>query len=152
MPAKKLRQLIPLTEFQAEWAIYFGYHCHRFPLPTEVVIGTYQVIAPLEARAYNTNLYVYKDHIVSYEWLQHLYHIRGDSFPGTACCGADHLQLAEVWEDAGDEGHINFVLVGFRFVPYKDLQDFVRYPYLNNYGSASKVPRCMLPMDVYDAA
>lgn len=141
-PSVKIGQFIPIKEFKSEWAIFFAYHIHRFYLPTEVVIGAWAHYRPAsefprEARAFTTDLYVFKDHIVTYEWLLHMHKVIGEEFKGTYSC-SDHLCLAEVWDDQGDEGHTDYHLRGYRFVPYKALE-------AHAYGDQrNKFPDCML--------
>lgn len=137
----ELRKLVLLDQFQGEWATYFRNHIRHFYLPTEVVVGSPQIVAPYESRAFGTGLYVYKDQIVDYEWLLKLYRTLGEPFPGTSGCGASDLFLTEVWEDHGSDGHIEFRMVGFRFVPEKELNEKTRYPF--RYGCC-EIPSCML--------
>lgn len=117
----KLGCLYPLKEFEPEWAKFFGpARPTEFYLPTERVICSPQFVVPRVARVYSTGLYVFRNNVLTYERLVELYEkVLGEKFPGTY--RFDEVEMAEVWSEHGDDGHVHYELTGYRFVPYSTL-------------------------------
>ena len=94
---------------------YAGSHL-QYPVPTEVVVTKACVVAPRTRRTYQTGLYSYHPvkelrKILTYEEVCKL-----DGFKGTSMTPAlAAIFLEEVWEDCGEDGHINYQHVGYRF-------------------------------------
>lgn len=116
----KLREMIPLALFDARWALFLGsYRTETYDLPTEVVVRSARDILDLrlaQARAYPTNLYLYRGRCVPVEELQRDLKER---FKGTHAF--EEIYLVEVWGDHGDDGHTDYRQRGFAFVPASDL-------------------------------
>jgi len=78
---------IPLKDFSFAPIAYCSV-IDTFYMPTACVIFAPELVVPRTARAYVTNL--------------------------TRYC--DAVRLLEVWEDAGDDGHVDYVHTGYVFV------------------------------------
>jgi hypothetical protein len=111
-----LGKLYPLKDFSAEWMRAFGSTPQQFALPTEFVLWQAQVAIPMMARAYHTSWYAYRGCVVTHSWLIHLCEVLGRRFEGTSRL-AERVVVVEVWDNHGDDGHVENHLVGFRFVP-----------------------------------
>ena len=81
-----------------------------YPVPTEFVIPTPQIVVPDMARAYHTDLYVMNGAPVPYGEVR-----KQPGFVGTY--RELSISLVEVWEDDGDDGHAYWATIGWRFVP-----------------------------------
>lgn len=89
-----------------------GFLSNRFSqyvVPTEVVINSIdQNILPLVGRTYQTNLYYLRSNIVDYNVLR----LEPD-FKGTS--NYKSIVMSEVWDDHGDDGHVDYCMVGYVF-------------------------------------
>ena len=86
----------------------------RFYLPTEAVILEPRIVTPREARAYRTFLYYDKGDALPYAELSARKVRRGERTSGTAY--EREIVMVEVWDDYGDDGHVEYTHVGWRFV------------------------------------
>ena len=75
-------------------------------LPTEVVVTEPQIVVPKTMRVWAT-LYWYVEGVaISYEELRKRPDFKGaENFP--------QRYIAELWEDHGEDGHVNFILKGY---------------------------------------
>lgn len=142
MTAPKLGKLYRLEEFQADWARYFSMHWKRAPrefyVATEVVVTKPEMVVPQVARAYNTDLFNYKGHAVTCDWLSGHAARMGVEWRGCANDMAQDVVMVEVWEDHGDDGHVAYNITGFRFVPVSALE------LLSTHWCFTGFPECML--------
>jgi len=89
----------------------------RVYMATEFVITKPEYLIPAEARVYNTHLYYFEDKVVDYDFLSK----QARPFLGTS--SHDSLMLVEAWGDHGDDGHTDYYLVGWRYVPWSRLNE-----------------------------
>jgi hypothetical protein len=94
----------------------------QFPVPTEFVVSKEsEVCVPIQGRVYRCDLAVAK----------------------TEPDGHDKpLVIVEVFEDHGDDGHTNNVLVGFMLMPWDEMGDWiekVRKGEKGKYGHPSNI-------------
>jgi len=94
----------------------------ELPLPTELVVKRPEFVVPKMARVYSTGLYMVDDVLVSYKELLDL---RGRDFKGTSY--EIEVNLWEVFEDHGEDGHVDYRLVGWVLLPSTALTPD-RYP------------------------
>jgi hypothetical protein len=94
------------------------YHFEQFIVPTEFVIRSLEPQLPLVARAYYIELYSRRecDEVITYDQLKNLV----PNFTESRC--ANHLYLLEVFEDHGDDGHVDYTLSGYMLVKDKDIE------------------------------
>lgn len=84
----------------------------EYPLPTEVVVVKTETVTPRVARVYDTDVYYLEDEdrLVGYDELWSKF---GSNFQGThgtpGVCG---VSLCEVWEETGDDGHVDYRFQG----------------------------------------
>ena len=103
--------------------ILFRNHMANFPLPTEVVIGIgkYVQTAPFPdfGRVWATNNYnvLIEDGIMSYDELMKY---QGKNFKGTGYF--EEIVVCETYEDCGDDGHVNYILDGYKPILMKDFK------------------------------
>ena len=83
------------------------YVFRSFPVPYETIMtgGTQQ--HTFYGRIYTTSLFQVNNEVVTYDEMRSL---RGSEFKGTVF--EDQLVLVEIFEDEGQDGHINYVLKG----------------------------------------
>ena len=117
-------KFVPLHEFDAKWAMFFrrevrGYDTY---LPTELRVRRPELMQPGQGRIFETHLYLFDGEVVDYNELRNRCEKRKprQRFEGTSA--HESVVLVEVYSDHGDEGHINFELVGYRFVGTKALE------------------------------
>lgn len=87
----------------------------RFWLPTEMVVLEPKIVTPREARAYRTFLYCDNGDALPYVELSARKARRRERTRGTAY--EREIAMAEVWSDYGDDGHVEYTHIGWRFVP-----------------------------------
>jgi hypothetical protein len=129
-----LGQFVPLQEFQSDWWCLLQQVWHQVCLPTEVVVAGPEIVMPRVARQYRTGFYWYDGRICSYKELYAAVLATGQVFPGTY--HYDEIYFVEVWENFGDDGHVEYRQVGWRFVLAAALADDPKSMY-------PKVPECM---------
>lgn len=110
--------VIPFSLFKPEWAVFFGIPAGSiYYLPTEVVVTSPQFVVPRKIGLWGTDLFLVHGEIVdNYEY--------SDMRKKTGLSwDADHqLAMCEVYDDHGDDGHVYYRLMGYRFVTMPDLQ------------------------------
>ena len=142
----ELGRLYRLDEFQAGWAAGFQRVVQHFPLPTEIVVAGPELVLPRVARAYGTVWHAYRGRAVTYDWLYHLYYqVLGQPFPGLWGV-ADAVVMVEVVGDHGPDGHIDYQIEGFRFVPQAALQ-LTTARWVRRQQGLVKLPEVMLEQD-----
>ena len=107
----KLERFIPAQGMTPEIAEQMTNPFVKVDLPTETVVTTPTFVVPRQARAYKTDLYVVDGNVVNYNQLHAL---RGPQFRGTAY--ERGVYLIEVWEDTGDDGHVSWTMLGWKFL------------------------------------
>ena len=105
----------------------------RLNIPSEFVVTKPEYVIPQQARIYYTNLYILDGDIVGYDTLA-----QEKPFQGTS--HYDEVLLVEVWMDDGDDGHVNYVLRGWMYVPASRLQEELDHPI---FKSGTDMPLCM---------
>jgi len=75
-------------------------------LPTEVVVTKPKIVTPKTMRIWTTPYWYVEGVAISYEELR-----RRPDFKGTG--NFPQRYIAELWEDHGDDGHVNFSLIGY---------------------------------------
>jgi len=134
----QIGRLYALADFRADWAANFWRFGPRFCLPTEAVVrgrGPH-VVVPNEARTFTTSFQLY---LGRFPMTQDQLRVRG------ARQGRDLLvpwpewvYMVEVWTNCGSDGHTEYELVGYRFVPESDL---------NKLDPRTEMPWCMGMME-----
>lgn len=85
----------------------FNLRCMRtFYIPTQIVIKDVDSYVPIQARYWEIDRWLYEGQIVTYEFLQKLPNFRGYG-------NYTQLYIIELWEDVGDDGHIEQRLAGY---------------------------------------
>lgn len=84
----------------------------QFPIETEVVIKEPRFCVPRMARRYHLDMYIVPGHLDTFDYKE-LATLIGPDFKGTA--HYQHIVLEEVWEDRGDDGHVEPYLYGYMF-------------------------------------
>lgn len=112
-------KFVPAHEFDARWAMFFrdeirGYDTY---LPTEILVRKPELVQPRRGRIFKTNLYLKKGFVFTYERLRKHHEKLGNTMPYPD--GMEEVVLVEVYANHGDDGHINYELVGYRFVGEK---------------------------------
>lgn len=104
-------------ELDASWQQYIiGRRFHSFSVPTELVATTARIVIPRQSRSYQTYLFIDDNgNPLPYNELQKTKRCRGVHFERT-------VSLVEVWTDRGDDGHVQYVQIGWRFIPTDTLQ------------------------------
>lgn len=87
-----------------------GYYSHY--MSTEVVVNEPKLVVPQSFREYRTELYLVNDIIHDYDTLAKTPEWQKNS--GTS--HHNHIHLFEIYEDCGDDGHINNLLSGWAFI------------------------------------
>jgi hypothetical protein len=113
-PAKdspKLYKLYKFEEMNPKWySIMRNSYVEQHPIPTEMVILEPQSVTPKYGRSFETHLSLRDGKLYSYEELQK--HDR--EFKGTG--SENTVDMYEVWQDNGDDGHTSFKFSGFMFI------------------------------------
>jgi len=117
-PHIELGRVYRLDEFRSEWAQFLGAYPREYSLPTEVVLHKAEFLIPQQGRSYPTPFFVFHGRILNYDQLAALPGWGAQNFYLTY----DHLEMAEVWSDEGEDGHIRYCLQGWRFIPYRTLE------------------------------
>jgi len=112
----KLNRLITTQALTPEVAACMRHRFIPINLPTEVVVAEPRYVVPRQARAFRTNFFVVDGNVVLYHELCEL---RGADFKGTTY--ERNVYLIEVWEDFGDDGHVSWCLIGWKFIESNDL-------------------------------
>lgn len=117
MTKPKLDSFYSIQEFcQTEFIKFLGWRSHQLSVPSEVYIDSPQVCIPIQARAWNTDLYTYEGKILNSNQLAKLPGFRGVSnYP--------NIILLEVWEDQGCDGHLSYRHTGYIFMDCIYLSD-----------------------------
>ena len=110
---------------------FFG--MDQVPVPTEFVITETQICTPSYARVLVTPFYMLNGNIVDYDEL-----LQEKPFYGT--CSYETVFLVEVWENGGDDGHIDYRHKGYRYVNQTQFENEKKYT-ISHYGG--KLPYCM---------
>jgi hypothetical protein len=109
-------RFIPLEEFNPEWVKYLFRKFESVVVPTEVVVYELgQKIEPKMARLYWTDLYLLDGVPATYKQIVEHCKLHEKKFKGSG--HYDQLLLVEVWSDYGSDGHVEYELRGYRFVP-----------------------------------
>jgi len=127
----KLYEFIPREDISFKYPI-----AEEIPVPTEFVVKSVQICTPSFARVFRTGFYLLRNEIVDYKTL---YEKENERFKGTS--HYDEVFLVEVWVDCGDDGHVCFRHVGYRFVPESLLKNERKYSLMEHYTGA--LPNCM---------
>jgi len=116
-------KLVTLQNFNAGWAMFFGReeHHHDTYLPTELFVRKPENVTPRRARVFQTSLYLYRHLVLDNDELYAHYRRLGETFPGTYAHEA--VVFVEVYGNEGSDGHVDFQLVGYRFVGEKALDN-----------------------------
>ena len=97
-----------IPAFKGEWLEYISGDFFSYPIPTEVVVTSSQIVTPRMGRVYRTNLRnvggVPMDHFEINKKVKR----QGYEF--------DYIVVAEVWDDRGSDGHVRWTHVGWRFI------------------------------------
>jgi len=133
---RMLTEIAPYTEYLKN--VQSGY---TFYIPTEFVINKPQVVCPTQiARVFSTNKYIYNGEHYTYEELVELTIKNTGKFDGII--NRDEILLVEIWADYGSDGHREYRLRGWRFVPEsflkKDIKEWEAHPY-----NGDGLPDCM---------
>ncbi|GAF68910.1 unnamed protein product, partial [marine sediment metagenome] len=92
-------------------------------VPTETVVRSPGFVVPTQSRAYATDLYAVRGLVLDHSTLRQLPRWRSGY-------GYARIVLVEVWTDHGDDGHIAYCHVGWRFVPETALGWRARWRYI----------------------
>lgn len=84
-----------------------AYVFRSFPVPYETIMTGETQRHTFYGRIYTTSLFQVNNEVVTYDEMRSL---RGNEFKGTVF--EDQLVLVEVFEDEGEDGHIDYVLKG----------------------------------------
>ena len=102
-------------EFDSSWLFIFvrGYRFKQVPIPTTILIKSAGFNVPDMLRVYDCRLSYYNGKIVDRKELVDAVKESGEEWSGFY----DHptVVLKEVWEDNGDDGHIDNQIVGWKF-------------------------------------
>lgn len=79
-------------------------HFRQFDVPTEVVVRGTELVTPTQGRVWLSDFKIRPDGTICH------YRAANDGL-GT------WLECIEVFEDRGDDGHTEYALVGYRYVP-----------------------------------
>ena len=107
-----------------------GDRFYTFDLPTEFVIYPEgeahrlkwnDPIHPRTGRIFQTSCYLYNGELMGW---QEVYKKAGlaDKVSWSAADIRDQIALVEVWEDEGDDGHVDYVWNGWVAIPEKELE------------------------------
>lgn len=113
-------KFVSLKDFDARWARFFSRECHEFDtyLPTETVIRSPGIVVPQRGRIFNTGFYLYRScFVVDYDWLREHARRIGEEWCGSG--SYERVLLVEVFEDYGDDDHVGYEQIGYRFVGEK---------------------------------
>ena len=103
----------------ARWAQYLGSCFTPYPMPIEIVVCSTQIVTPKQGRAYSIrHLFVRDGRVFTH----------GEIPSGVQSYDLDRVVLVEVWEDHGDDGHIAWLHIGYRFVASSALAERTRGP------------------------
>lgn len=83
------------------------YVFRSFPIPYETIMTGETQQHTFYGRIYTTSLFQVNNKVVTYDEMRSL---RGNNFKGTAF--EDQLVLVEIFDDEGQDGHIDYVLKG----------------------------------------
>jgi len=109
------------AELPAELCAAFGRLPCVFPLPQEVLrFPSKPDPLPCLGRAYRLDLWLIEGWVHSYGYFLAL------PFRGTSRYEGQRLMLLEVWEDRGDDGHIQYGLDHFIVLPQAEARKQVR--------------------------
>lgn len=113
-PTIKLNHFYELSEMKGEWLNWMNNSCmvEHF-LPTACVVYEPGIVVPRISRSFPTNLAVRNDKL--YEFVELQTHDR--DFQGTS--HENCVEMYEVWENHGNDGHVDYRLTGFVFVDNK---------------------------------
>lgn len=100
--------LYTVGELALPWIQFLARRHCQHPLPTQVVITDPKFLVPQIARTYETGLYILGDHVVDYRVLH-----TAQGFHGTSAY--PHVVFREVWENCGEDGHVDYSLQGWVF-------------------------------------
>ena len=108
-------------------------------MPTEMVITEPKLVVPQVARVHYTRHYWENDEVVTAQDL----HKHSKHFMGTAY--HDEILMAEVWDDRGDDGHIEHIFCGWRFIPQSFFDEEMEWLKAGCSFSWNTLPLCMKP-------
>lgn len=99
-----------------EWMHFLKCHFQNYDVPTEVVVTKARTVEPVKARVYRVRLYLRHGRAMDF------HEMRQDGNPrfrGTVY--EREVVMVEVWDDKGDDGHVKYYHLGWRFVPHDTL-------------------------------
>jgi len=103
---------IPLR-FSSHFRVYKIYF-----LPTEVVVSEPRLVVPKEGRIYRVELFLRDGIVFEYQELSKL-----PGFKGTYT--ENELFFIEIYEDAGDDGHIKYILQGYALMTKEQIAEYI---------------------------
>jgi hypothetical protein len=123
MNVEELNTVIPIAKFLSnpEYVKYIikNTRFNQFPIETEFTIKTPQFCVPLMARLYYLDMWLIPGHKDTFNY-QELSDFERDNFKGTG--HYEGVVLKEVWEDGGDDGHIEPYLFGYIFIKASNIK------------------------------
>ena len=96
---------------------WFSYYKIYF-LPTEVVVSEPRLVVPKEGRIYRVQLYLRDGIVYEYSELSKL-----PNFKGTYT--EKELFFIEIYEDAGDDGHVRYILQGYALMTKEQIAEYI---------------------------
>ncbi len=87
-------------------------------IPTETVVEEPEFITPQEGRIYRVNLYLRDGIVYEYAEISKL-----PGFKGTYT--ETELYFVEIYEDAGDDGHIRYILQGYALMTKEQIEGYL---------------------------
>ena len=113
----QLNRLYKVNDLAVAWLPWLTHPFDTVDLPTEKVILRPGIYTPLQARVYETELFIHPDgRLVDYVELASIPDFHGIGEHSS-------VMMAEVWEDYGDDGHVRPILLGWKFIDGKDFQE-----------------------------
>jgi len=97
-------------KLEPEWQHYLFSTLGSYSVPTQYVVYEPGLVTPRVARSHCTGMYLLDSKVVDYESVR-----RNPTFRGTAY--ETSIVMAEVWRDWGSDGHVEYGMLGWRFVP-----------------------------------
>ena len=115
---------------------FLGNSYTTIDIPTEFVVRKAEYCIPTKAKIYRTHRYFYNDMVLDCRGLTAELDREGKGFGGTI--DYDEVRLLEIWHDCGDDGHVDYVLRGWVFVPQSHLDQCMEMM-----GEWDDLPFCM---------
>ena len=107
----EIGKFIPVDKLaESGYAEYIQYLAAQLYLPTEWVITKPQICEPLMARVFKRDLYLSDGEAVTYDEIR-----RKSGGQPVYTSDLTAVYFWEVWEDQGDDGHVDFMHRGYMF-------------------------------------